>query len=378
MTTESSNRNRTKRYSTTYIIAWTTAALTVVLIVGGLGLARERILKTQIAQLQTTLIQGPRVLIQPVAAPARSAKLQIPATVRGYVEAPVYAKVAGYLREIHVDKGDRVLKGQLLAVIESPETDQEVANARANYRLALVTDQRYSALLRSGVIARQAYDNQHAVMQADLATLQQDLALQHYEAVTAPFSGMITARYVDPGALIPQVTTAVTNATPIVTIATLQPVRVYANVPQGDAQAVHDGDPATVTPADYPGRQFVGTVTRHPDALDPSSRTMLVEVDLPNWDSALYPGMYATLDLKITAPQAKPAVPDDALVFRNNRVYVPVVRNDRLHLAPVTLGNDNGYTVEIASGLDAGDQVAIDVDQSAQDGELVQPVPVPK
>jgi multidrug efflux pump subunit AcrA (membrane-fusion protein) len=158
------------------------------------------------------------------------------------------------------------------------------------------------------------------------------------------------------------------------TAATLHPLRVYADVPQDAAAFIKDGDPASLTVTQYPGKTFMGTVTRHPEALDQNTRTMRVEVDLPNKDSLLYPGMYATLRLNVVSGDPAPKIPDDALVFRNGKTYAPVVRNNHIHLAPVTLGTDNGREVEIASGIAPGDLVAMNVGNSVEEGDPVQPV----
>ena len=152
---------------------------------------------------------------------------------------------------------------------------------------------------------------------------------------------------------IPQVTTP-GDSTPIVDLAMLRPLRVYADVPQDIAAFVRNGDPAIVTVTQFPGRKFAGKVTRHPEALASDTRTMRVEVDLPNLDSALYPGMYASAVLNVSSAEDTVSVPDDALVFRHGDAYVPVVRNNRIHLARVALGNDDGREVEIASGVSGG------------------------
>lgn len=363
----------TQRQSLRHALGWAIAALVIAAAVGGLVYMRQQRLRTSAKHLEAALKQGPRVLVQRALASSGVRSLDLPATIRGYVETPVYAKIPGYLKSIRVDKGSRVRKGETIAVLSSPETDKEVADARANYWLQLVTDRRDRELLKQGVIAQQVADNQRATMLQARAAYQQLLATQAYEVIKAPVSGVVTARYVDPGKLIPQVT-APAVATPIVTIATLHPVRVYAFVPEDIAPLIHDGDPATMTVPAYPGRQFEGTLTRHPEALDPSNLTMLIEMDLPNTDRALLPGMYARLKLRITVPRGVPTVPDDALVFRNNRIYVPVVRGDRLHFVPVKLGNDNGYRVEVTTGIKVGEMVAINVGGSASDGERVRPI----
>jgi RND family efflux transporter MFP subunit len=159
-----------------------------------------------------------------------------------------------------------------------------------------------------------------------------------------------------------------------VDLASLHPLRVYADVPQDLATFVKDGDPASVTVTQYPGRTFDGTVTRHPEALAQDTRTMRVEVDLPNKDSALYPGMYATLRLSVSSSDKAVQVPDDSLVFRDGATYVPLVQHGRIHLAKVILGNDDGKSVAIASGIPDGALIAVNVGNGAEDGDQVQPV----
>ena len=205
------------------------------------------------------------------------------------------------------------------------------------------------------------------------AAYQQLLALQTYEIIRTESDGIVTARYVDQGALIPQVTSP-GGGTPIVDLATLHPLRVYVDVPQDLAGLVKDGDLATVTVTQYPGHKYCGTVTRHPEALEADTRTMLVEVDLPNKRSSLYPGMYATVVLDVASANAAPPVPDDALIFRDGRTYVPEVIGDRIHLARVALGDDDGREVEIARGLKVGAEIALNIGEGVEEGDRVQPV----
>jgi hypothetical protein len=157
-------------------------------------------------------------------------------------------------------------------------------------------------------------------------------------------------------------------------VALLKPLRIFSYVPQSVAPFIKNGDKAIITVNEYPGREFTGTVTRHPEALANDSRTMLVEVDLPNMDRALYPGMYGMAEFTVSIAQGAPMVADDALIFRNDKIYVPVVRNNRLHLAEVKLGYDNGVSVQALSGVNYDDQVALNVGQAAREGEQVQPV----
>lgn len=363
-----------RKPGTFFYLGWVGLVVIVLAATAALIIGRKLWLHRETVKLERDAALGPRVLVMPVLRAPKSRTLALPGSIHGYIETPVYAKVPGYLKTIRVDKGDRVKKGEVLAILESPEIDHQVNDARASYNFALVTDRRNQALLRKGVIARQAADGSHAAMLQARATLMQLESMQAYEIIKAPFSGMITARHVDPGTLIPEATAPSTANTSIVSMATLQPVRVYTNVPQSVAPFIRNGDPAIVTVAQYPRREFEGTITRHPEALMSATRTMLVEVDLPNRNLALYPGMYATVKLTVAMPSGVPMVPDDALIFRNGKVYVPIVRNNRLRLAEVTLGYDNGMAVEVTRGVSYGDLVAINVGQSARDGEVVRPI----
>jgi membrane fusion protein, multidrug efflux system len=360
-----------------FFVGWLLAVLVVLGLTAGLVMAHSRLLSHQTTELELQQELGPRVLVVPVLHAPAMRSIEIPGTVRGYIETPVYAKIAGYLKKIWVDKGDRVHKGQVLARLESPELDHQVASARASYELARVTDQRNQSLLRFGVIAQQQADNARAQMKEAEATLAQMIATQDYETIRAPFNAIVTARYVDPGALIPQATTQSSNATPIISIATNSSLRIYADVPQSTAPFIRDSDPATITVTEYPGRIFSGKVSRRSRALASQTRTMLVEVDLPNSDQALYPGMYATIKFRVKVPAQAPMVPVDALIFRDGQPLVPVVDNGRLRLAPVNLGYDDGVNVEITTGITDEDLVAVNVGQSARDGEQVRPIKMP-
>ncbi len=358
-----------------FFAGWIAAIVVALVATAGLVLARELWIGRQTSALEHENEAGPHVLVADVSLAPPTRDLKLPATIRGFDETEIYAKVPGYLKEIKVDKGDRVRKGQLIAVLTSPELDQQVANARANYNLAVVTDKRNQALLRAGVIAPQAADESHAAMLQAKATLEQDIANQAYETITAPFDGVVTARYIDPGHLVPASTTPGTpGAGAIVAVSRYAPLRVFTYVPQNIAPFIKNGDAATITAAGYPGQKFTGSITRHPDALSPDTRTMLVEVDLANENRALYPGMYATAEFTVKMGAGSPMVPDDALVFRDGKVYVPVVRNNQLHLAEVRLGYDNGQMVEVISGINQTDKVAVNLGQAARDGENVQPV----
>jgi RND family efflux transporter MFP subunit len=357
-----------------YAVGLVIAVVVVVALTAGLVLGHDLIVKRQTSQLADRAAQGRNVLVAKVFELPSSRAVDLPATIHGYTEAALYAKVAGYLKTIDVDKGDRVQRGQVIAILETPDLDKQVADAKAAYWLQSVTDKREQLLVRQGVIAQQEADTANASMLEARATYEQLLAEQSYKEITAPFDGIVTARYVDPGALIPQATTTA-NGVPIVAVASVSPLRVYAEVPQNLALWVKNGDPVTITSYEREGKNFEGTILRHPEALDTASRTMLVEVDLPNKDRALLPGMYAKLDITVDASAASGSmVRDDALVFRDNQVFVPVVRDGHLHLIPVKLGYDNGNTVVVEGDIHSEDMVALNVGQAATDGEVVHPV----
>jgi RND family efflux transporter MFP subunit len=355
------------------LIGWTVAVMLVFAVSGGLVWAHSLQIRGQQMALQQINALGPHVLVMRVQHSARGRLVSFPASIHGYIETPIYAKTPGYLKAIYVDKGDRVDRGEVLAVLESPELDKQVADAKANYWLQKVTDVRNQELVTEQVIAQQTADDSHAAMLQARAAYEQLLALQSYEVIRAETDGIITARDVDPGALIPQATSP-GSSTPIVELATLHPLRVYADLPQDLAAFIKDGDPVSVSVTQYPDRSFSGTVTRHPEALAQDTRTMRVEVDLPNKDSAMYPGMYATLTLNVGSSDIAPWVPDDALMFRGGDAFVPVVRKDRIHLARVALGNDDGREVQVASGLSKDDLIAVNVGQGVEEGDAVQPV----
>src|SRR5216683_3647890 len=366
-----------------HLAGWLIAMIAVLAGTSAVVIARMHSVSVERARLNDVADAGPHVMVTRPQAASAERQLTLPATIQGYVETPVFAKIAGYLKEIRVDKGDRIRKGEVLAILESPELDAQVADAKHNLWLQSITDTRNQGLVLKHGISQQTADNSRGSMLQARDTYTQLRAMQAYEVITAPFDGIVTARYLDPGALVAQ-TTSPTNsfllshisetATPIVMLATLSPLRVYASAPQNVANFIYDGAPATISVEQRPGRDIVAQITRHPEALDASTRMMLVEADLPNADGALYPGMYGTMSVTVKVPASAPLVPDDELIFRDGKVFVPLVRDSMVHLAPVTLGFDNGYAVEATSGILMDDLIALNLGQSATEGERVQPV----
>lgn len=374
----SENKVTSKRVIGLFYGAWIGALVVAAAVVAGLVHASNLALGRQTAALAQQANQGEVVLAQRALRPAAFERVTYPGEIHGFFESPIYAKVSGYVKSMHVDKGNRVKTGEVVAIIDSPETDQQVNNARANYWLQVVTDRRDQTLYQHQVIAAQDADTQHALMLQAKAAYQQDLALQAYEIVRAPFDGMITRRNLDPGAYVSQGGVSATpnsvNPTGIYEAATLQPLRIYVQMPQDQAAFLHDGDASIVTVSQFPQREFRGAVTRHPTSLDQATRTMQVEVDLPNTDLTLYPGMYARVSIDMHIDSSVAMVPDRALIFKGRKVFVPVIRNNRLHLSEVELGFDDGVEIEITRGLVPDELIATNMGQLPQEGELVHPV----
>jgi len=323
-------------------------------------------------------------------APGQS-KLVLPGTMQAITEAPILARADGYLKTRYVDIGDHVRAGQPLAEIDAPELDQQIKQAeaavaqaqasleqaeasleqgKANRELARVTSQRWKTLAAQGVVSQQENDQnqaQLAAQNASVQALEKGIAAQKsnvaaaqanlarlkeilgYRIVKAPFEGTVTLRNVDSGALVS------TGNTLLFRIAQIQTLRTYVNVPQDDAKSIHVGQPARLTLSNFPGRTFTGSVARTANALDPASRTMLAEVDVPNKDEALLPGMYAEVDLNSARANPPLVVPASALLVRADGAQLAAVdETGVVHLRKVTIGRDYGDRVEITQGIGEG------------------------
>ncbi len=353
---------------------WIALPLIATIVAGGIVLARQHSLRSQRGELEKEAARGRTVLCTKPRGETAARTIMLPGEIHGFYETPIYSKISGYVKQMLVDKGSLVKAGQLVAIIESPETDQQVRNAKATYDLAKITDDRQQILVSQAVIPQQTADESHLTMLADLAIWKSLVATQHYERVYAPFDGMITVRNLYPGALVATGTASGTSNPSIYEIATLNQLRVYVYVPQTYAPFVRDGERSVVTVNEYPDRDYNGTVTRHPSALDQGTRTMLLEVDLQNKDLSLYPGMYANVAITIQGSSGAPRVPDQALIFNGERVYVPIVQDNRIHLVDVGLGLDNGINCEITRGLKGDETVALGLGQAAVEGELIRPL----
>jgi len=358
----------------TFHALWVGLAAIALIAAFGVVIVRGEAIRSQREDLVRQASRGLPVLVTQLIRAPETREIVLPGEIYGYYETPIYAKIAGYVKTMLVDKGSRVRAGELVATIESPETDQQTRNAKATYEIAAITDRRYQQLVKQQVVPQQTADESHAQMLETYATWRSYVATQRYERVLAPYDGMITVRNLHPGALVGSAAAAGTSTPAIYQMATLKPLRVYLYLPQPLSPLVRDGDRAVVTVSEYPDRDFAGTVTRHPAALDQSTRTMQIEVDLPNEDLALYPGMYANVEVTVQGGKQSPKVPDQALIFNNQDTFVPVVRDNRIHLVKVRLGVDDGTNCEITRGLSGDEIVALGMGQTAREGELVQPI----
>jgi RND family efflux transporter MFP subunit len=323
------------------------------------------------ADLEQAAAKGPVVQVVEAAGSTGQQKVTVLASVQPYQQATLYAKVSGYLSKVLVDKGDAVKAGQLLATIESQETDAQYNSARADLVNKQRNAQRYDQLLRQNAIAAQQADQADADFRVAKATLDQYATLKSYERLVAPFDGRVTARFADPGALVQNATTSQTAAQPVVTISDDTRLRIQAYVQQDVAPFVHEGDSAEIVDAANTGRSVTAKVTRVAGQLDPRTRTMLVEVVLDNKDRFLLGGSFAYMTLHVAGSSAT-QVPVGALITRANDQFIAVVGSDsRLHYIKVAVASTDGDTVTLAGGIKPGTRIAVDLPAEATDGGLV-------
>jgi RND family efflux transporter MFP subunit len=343
----------------------------VVIVLHHTSLSSER------SDLADATSKGPIVqVVRANAAPALQTATVL-ASVTPYQQATLYAKVSGYLAKVLVDKGDHVKAGQLLATIESQETDAQYNSARADLMNKQRIAQRYDQLLRQNAIAAQQADQADADARVARATLDQYATLKSYERLTAPFDGQVTARFADPGALVQNATTSQTAAQPVVTVSDDTRLRIDAYVQQNVAPFVHDGDGVEIVDAANTGRSVAAKITRVSGELDPRTRTMLVEVVLDNKNRLFLGGSFAYMTLHVPVAIAT-QVPVGALITRGNYQFVAVVGADsRLHYVKVTVASTDGDTVSLAGGIKPGTLIAVDLPAEAADGGLVQPAQSP-
>jgi membrane fusion protein, multidrug efflux system len=324
--------------------------------------------------------------------------ISLPGDLVGFYEAALYAKVTGYLLHIYVDKGDWVKKGQVLADIEVPELDQNLAKSRANLEIERLTYQRLKRVRDTDqrLVAQEDVDIAESKWQQAKAETGALETMVGYTKIIAPFDGVITGRFADPGALIKAGggggasldTNGVEGGAgstegagghsdgsgPILTMADIDHLRTYAYVPEEETPLIRRGMPATLTFKEFPDRTFKGHVARYTTALDLATRTMLTEIDIDNPDHRLYPRMYATVTLQLAQHPDALEVPASAVNQSRGEADVMVVREGKLIRVPVTTGISNGRSIEITRGLNAGDQIVATISPGLTEGERVRPV----
>jgi multidrug efflux pump subunit AcrA (membrane-fusion protein) len=361
----------------------------------------------------------PAVAVTAAVRSKSSAELSLPGSTAAQVEAPIYARASGYVSKRLVDIGDRVKAGQLLAIIDAPDLDQQVDQGRATLqqsesalrqveaqaKLASVTWERYKVLVARGVFSKQDGDTQEAnfnisqanvraaedTVNANRANLRRLIELQAYERVRAPFDGVVIARNIDVGALISSyggglgsgvntagtgsvtipVTGSATLGAEMFHLARLDHLRVYVSVPESSAQYVAVGQTVSLVFDSAPGKSFQGKVVRTAHAIDSTTRTMLTEIQVENRDGELMPGTFATVIFNNVRAMPPVIIPGDALITRSSGMTVALVRDNRVHLQPVVAGRDYGASVEIREGLQEGDLVVVNPGDSAKEGARV-------
>jgi RND family efflux transporter MFP subunit len=334
-------------------------------------------------QQQTDSLAAPDVVVAKPQPGIPAQEVVLPGNIQAYTDSGIYARTDGYLQKWYFDIGAHVKKGQLLAVIESPEVDQQLAQAKAdlataqaNAGNAKLQATRYQDLLKNNAVSQQDTDNfttqaasTNTQVTSAIANVQRLEQLTGFEKIYAPFDGTITARNVDIGTLINS-----GNARELFHLSQENVLRVYVNVPQIYSVACVPGVVATLTLAEFPGKKFEGKIVRTARAIDPASRTLLVEVDVKNRTGELYPGAYAQVHFNLNSAQPTLILPVSTLMFRSEGLRVGIVHNNKARLMPITIGRDDGKVVEVVNGLQADDEVIQSPPDSLIDGEAVRVV----
>src|SRR6266403_1139954 len=323
---------------------------------------------------QQNFVQRTTQLEVNVATAQRDSKpkeLVLPGTFQAFNQTTIFPRSNGYVEGWKVDIGDNVQAGQLLAEIATPEVDQQLAQARAQEEIAKLTADRWRDLVKKNVVSKQEYDQNEKAYEAAKANLQQLEKIQGFQQIVAPFAGKISARNIDVGTLV----TAGTgnSGTPLFSMVQSDVLRVYVFVPQTNAPSMREGLKAKILVQERPGQDFEGTVTRTAGALDPTSRTMQVEVQVPNHNGKLYAGMYGQVKFLLPDDNAPIVVPADAFVFRSQGPQVVTVTNDnRIHWQRISVGRDFGTQLEVLDGLAENTKVVINPSDDLVEGVQIQ------
>jgi RND family efflux transporter MFP subunit len=314
---------------------------------------------------------------------ANGQEIALPGNAQAFNDTPIYARTRGYVKGWYVDIGAHVKQGQLLALIETPELDQQLEQARAdlktaqaNFEIAQITAARWQNLVKTNSVSQQETDQavsdlnaKQALVASNRANVDRLQQLQAFERITAPFAGVITARNTDIGDLIQ----ADDNSTKeLFHLASIRKLRIYIPVPEVYAPDVRNRESVKVSLDVFPNEEFTGTIVRNSDAIDLNTRTLNVEVDIDNRTGRLFPGAYAFVHLKVPASIGSVTLPSNALLFRSEGLRAGVVRNGHVVLTPITIGQDYGSAVEVLSGLTPNDTVIANPSDSLADGAAVR------
>jgi membrane fusion protein, multidrug efflux system len=358
------------------------------LLYGIVGRKRALANLTQVANAQATV---PVQIISPTPGPS-TRPIVLPGTVRAWYEAPIFAQVSGYVLSWNVDYGAQVKAGQLLATIDTPSLDAQYAAAKAtlhvaeaNYRLAVTTAERWQALAGTVAVSKQEVDVQvagAAARKAELEVAAQNVAryaaLEAFKRVVAPFDGVVTARLTDVGSYVNAAggdVSARGNSTELFTVADVHEMRVFVSVPQDYADQLVAGLTATIHLPSQPGKLIEAKFLTTARAFSPTTRTAVTELTVENPNHALWPGTYVDVQLQVPSDPAVLTMPEEALIFRAAGTQVAIVDGEnRVHLRNVTLGQNLGQTVQVTSGLAAGDRLVNNPPAALLEGQPVQPV----
>jgi membrane fusion protein, multidrug efflux system len=358
-------------------------AALLVLLTAGVVTFLNRKSEADALSKETEAVSVPTVAVVQPQAEAGNDELVLPGNLQAYIESPIFAQTSGYLLRWYKDIGSQVKKGELLAAIDTPEVDQQLSQARASREqinaalgLAKISADRWANLRKTDSVSQQEADQQASGYQQALANLAAADAnvrrleqLESFKNVYAPFSGVLTRRNVDPGALI---NSGAATGREMFDIARVDPLRVYVSVPQAYAPLMKVGTKATVTLQEFPGQKFQGTVARTAEAIDPATRTLNTEVDVPNKDGKLLPGSFGEVHFATGTVVPRITIPVNAMLFRAEGPRAAVVDKDgKVHLQPISIGRDFGATLEILGGLDVNDHIVINPADSLEEGQKV-------
>ncbi len=318
--------------------------------------------------------QGPRVEVVTVATGPKTRDVVLLGDAKPYASTTLFAKVSGYIKHISVDKGDTVHAGEVLAELQSAEIDSQYSSAVADLVFKQRQAERVRKLLRSGDVALQAADQAEAALRMAEETVNNLATMRSYELIRAPFDGVVTGRFADPGALAQSATTNQASSLPLLTISDNTRLRIGVYVEQRDAALLHVGDAADVSDAANPDRRVSAKVSRTAGMLDPRTRTLYVEIDVDNQAGFLVPGSFASVTLHLPVPSL-PQIPVSALLIRNGNPLVAAVAPDgAIRFRPVKVGSTDGITINVAEGVAPGDRLAIHVPDELVDGARIRPV----